>query len=73
MAQEIAVAEAAVAVFGEGGVVRHPALDATEPAIGEVEVHLLARRRSERTPERQPMISMRIINSGSTEGRPAVL
>ena len=44
LAQEIAVAEAAVPVLREGRVVRHVALQAepAEPAIGEVEMHLLA-------------------------------
>ena len=44
LAQQIAVAEAAVAVLGEGRVVRHVAVEAqpAEPAIGQVEVDLLA-------------------------------
>ena len=43
-AQEVAVAEAAVTVLGEGGVVRHVTVQAepAEPAVGEVEVDLLA-------------------------------
>ena len=43
--QRVAVAEAAVPVLGEGGVVRHPAVqpEAAEPAAGEAQVDLLAR------------------------------
>jgi len=44
LAQQITVAEPAVPVLGEGGVVGHRALEieAAKPAIGEVQVHLLA-------------------------------
>ena len=44
LAHEIAVAESAVPVLGEGGVVGDVALQPqpAEPAIGEIEVHLLA-------------------------------
>ncbi len=43
-AQKVAVPEAAVPVFRERGVVRHPAVEpeAAEPAIGEVQVDLVA-------------------------------
>jgi len=43
LAQQVAVAEAAVAILGEGRVIRHSAFQAkpAEPAIGEVEMHLL--------------------------------
>ena len=42
--EQVAVVEAAVPVFGEGGVVRHAAVEAeaAEPAIGEVQVDLVA-------------------------------
>jgi hypothetical protein len=44
LAQQIALAEAAVAVLGEGGMVRHVAVQAepAEPAVGQVKVHFLA-------------------------------
>jgi hypothetical protein len=44
LSQQIAVAKAAVAVLGEGGVIRYVAVQAqaAEPAVGEVEVNLLA-------------------------------
>ena len=44
VAEEIALAKAAMAVLGEGGVVRHLALqaEAAEPAVGQVQVHLFA-------------------------------
>ncbi len=44
LAQQVAVAEPAVSVLGEGGVIGHRPLEIepAEPAIGEVEVHLLA-------------------------------
>jgi len=43
-AEKIAVAEAAVPVLGKGRVIRHRAVEAeaAEPAIGEIEVYLLA-------------------------------
>lgn len=42
--QEVAIAEAAMAVHGEGGMVRHPAIESepAEPAVREVEVNLVA-------------------------------
>lgn len=53
LAQQIALAEAAVPVLGEGRVVRHVTLqpEAAEPAVGQVEVDLLDSRRSERMPK----------------------
>jgi len=41
---QVASAEAAVPVLGEGGMVGHPVdqIEPAEPTIGEVEVHLLA-------------------------------
>jgi hypothetical protein len=44
LAQQVAVAEPAVPVLGEGGVIGHRPLEIepAEPAIGEVEMHLLA-------------------------------
>jgi hypothetical protein len=44
VAQQIAIAEAAMPILGEGRVVRHLAVEAepAEPAVGEVQVHLLA-------------------------------
>ena len=44
LAQQIAIAEAAMPILGEGRVVRHLAIEPepTEPAVGEVQVHLLA-------------------------------
>jgi len=44
LAQQVAVAEAAMPVLGEGRVVRHVAVEAepTEPAIGQVQMHFLA-------------------------------
>src|SRR4051794_11809943 len=43
LAQQIAIAEAAMPILGEGRVVRHLAIEAepAEPAVGEVQVHLL--------------------------------
>jgi len=44
LAQQIAIAEAAMPILGEGRVVRHLAIEAepAEPAVCEVQVHLLA-------------------------------
>jgi hypothetical protein len=44
LSQQIAIAEAAMPILGERRVVRHRAIEAepTEPAVGEVQVHLLA-------------------------------
>ncbi len=44
LAQEVAVAEAAVAVLREGGVIGHVAFEPepAEPAVGEVQMHLVA-------------------------------
>jgi hypothetical protein len=42
--QQVAVAEAAVPVLREGGVIGHRAFETepAEPAIGQIEMHLLA-------------------------------
>jgi hypothetical protein len=52
MAQEIARAEAAMAVLGKGRMIRHFARQAepAEPTIGEVQMDLLAYRFSELHP-----------------------
>src|ERR1700730_6284880 len=44
LAQQIAIAEAAMPILREGRVVRHLAIEAepAEPTVGEVQVHLLA-------------------------------
>jgi hypothetical protein len=45
VAQQVAVAETAMAVLGEGRVIRHPVrqIEAAKPTIGEVQMHLFAK------------------------------
>ena len=74
--EEVAVPEPAVAVLREGGMVGHriAQIEAAEPAIRQVQMHLLAepplRPDAEGIAQR---ISIRIISSGSTEGLPVEL
>ena len=75
MAEGIALAKAPVPVLGEGGVIGHLAFQAqpAEPAIRQVQVHLLAQPPLGADAEAVADSSMRIISSGSIEGRPVVL
>jgi hypothetical protein len=72
LAQEIALTETAVAVLGKCRMIGDVGIEpqATEPAIGQTSSHS---RRSERMPKPSPTMSIRIINSGSIEGRPTSL
>jgi hypothetical protein len=45
-------------------------IELAEPAIGKVHLYLTADNRSERTAKDNQTTSMRIISSGSTDGRP---
>jgi hypothetical protein len=46
-------------------------LQATEPAVRQIEMDLLAQPTLRTNAEAMPTMSMRIISSGSIEGRPA--
>jgi len=45
----------------------------TKPTIGKVQMHLVAETTLGRMPMQYPTSSIRIINSGSIEGRPILL
>ena len=88
LAEEIALGKPAMSVLREGRKIGDAAIAAeiAKPAIGEIEVvrprsrtdgGLAASpsqiRRSDRTPKQSPTSSIRIIWSGSIEGRPIAL
>jgi hypothetical protein len=75
VAEQVAIAEPSVPVLGEGRVVRDPIrqVQAAEPAIGEIEVNLLAQPPLRADPEAVADESIRIMSSGSTDGRPMEL
>jgi len=72
MPRDVALPEPAMTVAREGGVVRHPAVksQATKPAIGQIEMDFIAQPPFGSD---EPTISIRIISSGSIEGRPMLL
>jgi hypothetical protein len=53
LAQEIALAKAAMSILGKRPMIGSLAVEtqATEPAVGKIEVNLFAHRRSERMPK----------------------
>ena len=75
LAQEIALAEATVSDLGESRMVVDVAVEPqpTESAIGQIKMDLLAQPSLRANAEAEPAISIRIISSGSIEGRPTSL
>jgi hypothetical protein len=72
LAQQIAIAEAAMPILEERRVVRHLAIEAepAEPAVGEVQVHLLTPAvRSECRSRSQPAAPGRAVRDQSNAGR----
>jgi len=67
--QEIALAETAMPVLREGGMIGNIAVEPepAEPPVRQIEVDLFAERRSERIPKQYPTMSIRIISSGSID------
>jgi hypothetical protein len=73
LAQKIALAKTAVAVLGKRRMIGDIGIElqATEPAVRQIEMDLLAQPTLRTNAEAMPTMSMRIISSGSIEGRPA--
>lgn len=75
LAQEIALAEAAVSVLGERGMIGDVAVkpQPTEPAIGQIKMDLLAQPSLRANAEAVADDEHSDISSGSIEGRPTSL
>ena len=73
--QQIALAETAMPVLREGGMIRDIAVEPepAEPPVRQIEVHLFAETPLRADTEADPTISIRTISSGSIDGRPSVL
>jgi hypothetical protein len=71
--QEIALAEAAMPVLREAGVIGHIAVEPepAEPPVGQIEVDLFAETPLGADTKQYPTMSMRISSSGSIDGRPS--
>ena len=72
MTEYIALAETQITGPGEGGVIGNTVFQAqfAEPSIGQVDLNLSASWRSDRMANTYPTINIRIIRTGSIEGRP---
>ena len=75
LAQQIALAKAAVTVLGKRRMVRNVAAEcqATKPVLGQIEVELLAQPTLGANTEAAADDHVRIISSGSIDGRPTSL
>jgi len=75
LAEQITLTEASMPVLRKGRVIRHVTVEtqAAEPAVSQVEVHLLTQAALRPDAKQYPTMSIRSISSGSIEGRPIAL
>jgi hypothetical protein len=75
VAKDITLPEPVQPVLREGRVVRDLVVEIkpAEPAIRQMQFNFLVSLRSDRRPKQYPTISIRIISSGSIDGRPISL